>query len=71
MELFVAGPGFRAARLGDGDYKADDTTWVQVRGTAVIVRRDACLVLARAADRGVDSSDKAGDTAVADAEARF
>jgi len=60
LELLVEMPSmtrvrraFRAARLGDGDYKATDNTWVQLRGTAAIVRRGSCLVLARMADRGV------------------
>ncbi|MGB0589598.1 MAG: AgmX/PglI C-terminal domain-containing protein [Myxococcota bacterium] len=65
LELLVEMPAmtrvrraFRAARLGDGDYKATDDTWVQLRGTAAIVRRGSCLVLARMADRGAtDSAD--------------
>jgi hypothetical protein len=63
LELLVEMPAmtrvrraFRAARLGDGDYKATDDTWVQLRGTAAIVRRGACLVLARMADRGISES---------------
>ena len=63
LELLVEMPvmtrvrrAFRAARLGDGDYKANDDTWVQLRGTAAIIRRGPCLLLTRMADRGLEQS---------------